>query len=83
MSCPYQLWLAAFDDQIPDRELYAYWNLKDELTPRLDAALATATYLYVGSWSDEHEGQEPQVPRAVSSTGCTGAGRCLSSALRF
>ena len=60
MSCPYQLWLAAFDDQVPDRELYAYWNLKDEVTPTLDAVLGMATYLYVGSWSDEHEGEQPQ-----------------------
>ena len=39
MSYPYQLWLAAFEDQIPDREMYAYWSLKDLPTPRLDAAL--------------------------------------------
>ena len=33
MSYPYQLWLATFGGQIPDQELHAYWNLKDEDTP--------------------------------------------------
>jgi len=60
MAYTYQLWLAAFEDQIPDREMYAYWNLKEKPTPTLDAALGKATYLYVGAWNDEHEGVEPQ-----------------------
>jgi hypothetical protein len=56
----YQLWLAAFEDRIPDWEMYAYWSLKDVPTPRLDAALAKAAYLYVGAWREEHESMEAQ-----------------------
>jgi hypothetical protein len=52
--------LAAFEEQIPDREMYAYWNLKDEPTPTLDAALGKASYLFIGAWSDEHDSEDPQ-----------------------
>lgn len=57
---PYQLWLAAFEEPIPDREMRVHWNLKDEPTPTLDAALAKADYLYIGAWGDEHDSEEPQ-----------------------
>jgi hypothetical protein len=60
VSYPYRLWLATFEAQIPDREIYARWNLKDEPTPTLDMALGSAAYLYVGAWGDEHNGTEPQ-----------------------
>lgn len=57
---PYQLWLAAFDGPIPEREMRVHWNLKDDPTLTLDTALATADYLYVGAWGEEHDSEEPQ-----------------------
>jgi hypothetical protein len=63
VTFPCQLWLAAFVDHVHDREMRAYWCLKEEPTPTLDAALETADYLYVGAWGDEHESVEPQAGR--------------------
>ena len=63
---PYRLWLAVFGDQIPDHEMHAYWRLKDEPTPVLNAALSRAEYLYIGAWGDEHQGEEPQSGRCPS-----------------
>ncbi|MER6464943.1 hypothetical protein ABT278_31410 [Streptomyces sp. NPDC001228] len=51
----YQLWLAAVPRPIPEDEARIYWNCKDDPTPALDEGLRRASYLYVGSWSAEHE----------------------------
>lgn len=54
------LWLAAIDGPIPEEEARIYWNLKEYPTPVLDAALRRADYLYVGSWGEHHDSEEPQ-----------------------
>ncbi|GGX69488.1 hypothetical protein [Streptomyces minutiscleroticus] len=51
----YRLWLAAVPSPIPEDEARIYWNCKADPTPVLDAGLCHASYLYVGSWRDEHE----------------------------
>ncbi|MEU9592503.1 hypothetical protein ACGF7W_30490 [Streptomyces sp. NPDC048219] len=51
----YRLWLAAVPSPIPENEARIYWNCKDDPTPVLDESLRRASYLYVGSWDDEHE----------------------------
>ncbi|WP_328910222.1 hypothetical protein OG230_12300 [Streptomyces sp. NBC_00234] len=51
----YHLWLAAAPTPIPEDEARIYWNCKDDPTPTLDEVLRCASYLYVGSWSEEHE----------------------------
>jgi hypothetical protein len=57
MTYAHHLWLATFEDEIPDREMRVRWNVKDEPTPALDAALGRAAYLHVGGWNDEHVGE--------------------------
>jgi hypothetical protein len=60
----FDLWLAGLGDgDLPAREIRAYWNVKDDPTPVLDALLREAAYLYVGSWSWPHESDEPQSGR--------------------
>ncbi|MEU1376568.1 hypothetical protein ABZ442_23310 [Streptomyces triculaminicus] len=54
------LWLAAIDGPIPEEEARIYWNLKEYPTPVLDTALQRADYLYVGSWGEHHDSEEPQ-----------------------
>jgi hypothetical protein len=56
----FHLWLAALDVHMPEAEMRTYWKLRDDPTPLLDAALRKADYLYVGAWTEEHEGDEPQ-----------------------
>ncbi|MFI6862603.1 hypothetical protein ACIBKZ_22370 [Streptomyces sp. NPDC050421] len=55
MEETYPLWLAAAPSPIPEDEARIYWNGKDDPTPALDEALRCASYLYAGSWSEEHE----------------------------
>lgn len=54
----YQLWLAAVPRPIPEEEARIHWNCKDDPTPTLDEGLRCASYLYVGSWGDEHEPED-------------------------
>ncbi|MEU1411538.1 hypothetical protein [Streptomyces sp. NPDC005731] len=63
MEAIYQLWLAAVPSRIPENEARIYWNCKDDPTPVLDAGLRRASYLYVGSWGDEHEPENPYAGR--------------------
>lgn len=67
----YHLWLAALPSPVPEDEARLYWNCKDDPTPALDEALRRASYLYVGSWGDEHE---PETLRA-------GEGHCPAKRL--
>ncbi|MCC2274121.1 hypothetical protein LKL35_01490 [Streptomyces sp. ET3-23] len=57
------LWLAAIDGPIPEEEARIYWNVKEDPTPVLDAALRRADYLYVGSWGARHESEGLQSGR--------------------
>jgi hypothetical protein len=52
--------LAALPADVPVAEARTHWNLRDEPTPVLDSALRHAAYLYLGSWDEEHESDEPQ-----------------------
>ncbi|MFE7977638.1 hypothetical protein [Streptomyces shenzhenensis] len=51
----YRLWLAAVPSPIPEEEARIHWNCKADPTPALDEGLHHASYLYVGSWGDEHQ----------------------------
>ncbi|MFJ3824794.1 hypothetical protein [Streptomyces nodosus] len=55
MEETYHVWLAAVPTPIPEEEARIYWNCKDDPTPVLDEGLRRGSYLYVGSWGDEHE----------------------------
>lgn len=55
MEETYHLWLAAIPNPIPEEEARIYWNCKDDPTPALDDGLRRASYLYIGSYGDEHE----------------------------
>ncbi|MEU4092052.1 hypothetical protein [Streptomyces sp. NPDC026673] len=63
MTQPLHLWLAALDGSVPVSEMRAYWNSKDDPTPALDAAMRKGAYLYLGTWADHHESDEPQQAR--------------------
>ncbi|WP_030990156.1 hypothetical protein [Streptomyces sp. NRRL WC-3744] len=51
----YELWLAAVPSPVPENEARIYWTCKADPTPVLDEGLRRASYLYVGSWGDQHE----------------------------
>ncbi|MFI6607045.1 hypothetical protein [Streptomyces sp. NPDC050507] len=55
MEETYHLRLAAIPNPIPEKEARIYWNCKDDPTPALDEGLRRASYLYIGSYGDEHE----------------------------
>ncbi|MFE4919376.1 hypothetical protein [Streptomyces sp. NPDC056661] len=63
MTDPHFLWLAALPQAVPASEARVHWNLKDDPTPVLDLALRQAPVFYLGSWTEQHESDEPQRAR--------------------
>ncbi|MFD4231267.1 hypothetical protein [Streptomyces sp. NPDC058545] len=63
MTDPFFLWLAALPHAVPASEAWVHWRLKDEPTPILDLALRQADFLYLGSWTEQHESDVPQTAR--------------------